>query len=141
VAELRLAGIATVAGANAFLPHFTPQFNARFARPPADPVPAWRPVPQGLDLARICSLYTEATVLNDNTVRTQGRILQIPPGAGATPRPESRSASSSMGRGASTTTIGSSPLTHRSPAPRSRVSGAGATAPGHPAGVTFSLNS
>jgi len=82
VAELRLAGITTVAAANAFLPAFTQQFNARFARPPADPVPAWRPVPRGVDLERICSLYTEATVLNDNTVRTQGTILQIPPGPG-----------------------------------------------------------
>ena len=82
VAELRLAGIATLSAANAFLPQFTPQFNARFARAPINPVPAWRPVPRGLDLARICSLYTEATVLNDNTVRTQGLILQIPPGPG-----------------------------------------------------------
>ncbi len=82
VAELRLAGIRTVAAANAFLPPFTPQFNARFAQPPADLVPAWRPVPPGLDLARLCSLYTEATVLNDNTVRTQGLTLQIPPGPG-----------------------------------------------------------
>ncbi len=82
VAELRLAGIRTLAAANAFLPRFTARFNARFARPPADTVPAWRPVPRGLDLARLCSLYTEATVLNDNTVRTQGLVLQIPPGPG-----------------------------------------------------------
>jgi transposase len=82
VAELRLAGITILAAANAFLPGFTAAFNARFARPPAEAVPAWRPVPRGLDLARLCSLYTEATVLNDNTVRTQGRILQIPPGPG-----------------------------------------------------------
>jgi transposase len=82
VAELRLAGITTLAAANAFLPAFTVAFNARFARLAADSVPAWRPVPRGLDLARICSLYTDATVLNDNTVRTQGRVLQIPPGPG-----------------------------------------------------------
>jgi transposase len=82
VAELRLAGIATLPAATAFLPQFTPAFNARFARPPADAVPAWRPLPRGLDLARICSLSTEATVLNDNTVRTQGLTLQIPPGPG-----------------------------------------------------------
>ena len=82
VAELRLAGIATLPAANAFLPPFTPPFNARFARPPADTVPAWRPVPRGLDLERICSLYTEATVLNDNTVRTQGTLIHIPPGPG-----------------------------------------------------------
>ena len=82
VAELRLAGITTVAAATAFLSRFTVRFNARFGRPAADSVPAWRPVPRGLDLDRICSLYTEATVLNDNTVRTQGLVLQIPPGPG-----------------------------------------------------------
>ena len=82
VAELRLAGITTVLAANAFLPGFTTRFNARFGRPAADSVPAWRPVPLGLDLDRLCSLYTEATVLNDNTVRTQGLVLQIPPGPG-----------------------------------------------------------
>ncbi len=82
VAELRLAGITTLAAGTAFLPGFAARFNARFGRPPADSVPAWRPLPRGLDLDRICSLYTEATVLNDNTVRTQGRILQIPPGPG-----------------------------------------------------------
>ncbi len=70
VAELRLARITTLAAANAFLPSFTGQFNARFAQPPAEALPAWRPLPRGLDLARLCGLYTEAIVLNDNTVRT-----------------------------------------------------------------------
>lgn len=82
VAELRLAGITTLAAATAFLPGFTARYNARFGRRAADPRSAWRPVPRGLDLDRLCSLYTEATVLNDNTVRTQGIILQIPPGPG-----------------------------------------------------------
>ena len=82
VAELRLAGIATPAAATAFLPAFTAQFNARFARPAATTTPAWRPLPAGLDLDRICSLYTEATVLNDNTVRVRGTLIQIPPGPG-----------------------------------------------------------
>jgi hypothetical protein len=82
VAELRLAGITTLAAATAFLPAFTVAFNARFARPAADTASAWRPVPRGLDLERRCSLYTAATVLNDNTVRPQGHVLQIPPGAG-----------------------------------------------------------
>jgi transposase len=82
VAELRLARICTVEAANGFLPGFTERFNARFARPPADSVAAWRPVSRGLNLDRICSLYTEATVLNDNTVRTQGTVLQLLPGPG-----------------------------------------------------------
>jgi hypothetical protein len=82
VAELRLAGLTTLDAATAFLPAFTAQFNARFARPAAETAPAWRPIPPGLDLERVCSLYTEATVLNDNTVRVDGTILQIPPGPG-----------------------------------------------------------
>jgi hypothetical protein len=82
VAELRLAGIHTVEAATGFLPAFTAQFNARFARPAVDTTPAWRPVPASVDLDRVCSLYTEATVLNDNTVRVQRTVLQIPPGPG-----------------------------------------------------------
>jgi len=82
VAELRLAGITTLARAHGFLPTFTPAFNARFAIPPAAPGSAWRPVPRGLDLDRLCSLYTAALVLNDNTVRVQGTVLQIPAGPG-----------------------------------------------------------
>jgi hypothetical protein len=82
VAELRLAGIGPLGEANAFLPGFTGRFNARFARAAADTTPAWRPVPRGLDLDRIRSLHTAATGLNGNTVRIQGPVLQIPPGAG-----------------------------------------------------------
>lgn len=82
VSELRLAGIRTLEAANAFLPAFTAQFNARFAHPAAETTPAWRPVPAHLDLDRICSLYTEATVLNDNTIRVHGVLLPIPPGPG-----------------------------------------------------------
>lgn len=90
MAELRLAGISTLVAANAFLPPFTAAFNARFARPAADCTPAWRPVPRGLDLDRVCSLYTDGAVLNDNTVRTQGTIIQIPPGPGGRGYPKAR---------------------------------------------------
>ena len=90
VAELRLAGIATLDAANTFLSPFTAQFNARFARSPGDTTPAWRPLPASLDLARVCSLYTEATVLNDNTVRVRGTIVQIPPGPGGRGYPKAR---------------------------------------------------
>ncbi|MBY0395459.1 MAG: ISNCY family transposase, partial [Thermoleophilia bacterium] len=48
VAELRLAGIATIEAANAFLPGFLERHNMRFAVPAADPEPAWRPWPAGL---------------------------------------------------------------------------------------------
>jgi transposase len=90
VAELRLAARNTLQAANAILPHFTEQFNARFARPAAETTPAWRPLPASVDLDRLCSLYTEATVLNDNTVRVHGTIIQIPPGPGGRGYPKAR---------------------------------------------------
>src|SRR5256712_10446610 len=51
--ELRLRGISTLEGGNAFLPEFLADFTRRFARPPADATPAWRPVPR--DLADLLS--------------------------------------------------------------------------------------
>jgi len=82
VSELRLAGARTVEEANALLKWFRPDYNARFARPPLEVQPAWRKVRKGLDLDRICSFYYEATVQNDNTVRLQGTVIDIPPGPG-----------------------------------------------------------
>jgi transposase len=80
VSELRLAGATTVEQANAVLEAFRPTHNRRFALPPADASPAWRPVRRGTDLARTCSFQYEATVLADNTVRLAGMVIDIPPG-------------------------------------------------------------
>lgn len=80
VSELRLAGARTVADANAVLARHTPDHNQRFAVAPADQTPAWRPLPRGLDLVRVCSFRYDATVLKDNTVRLGGFVLDIPPG-------------------------------------------------------------
>lgn len=80
VSEMRLAGICTIEEANAFLEGFIPRFNQRFARPPAEPQSAYRPLPRSIDLDRICSLAYQSTVANDNTVRIAGRIIDIPPG-------------------------------------------------------------
>jgi transposase len=80
VSELRLVGAATVEAANAVLTTFTPDHNRRFAIAAAEATPAWRPVRRGTDLARVCSFQYEATVLNDNTVRLAGVVLDIPPG-------------------------------------------------------------
>ena len=44
IKELRLAGIATVDEANAFLPGFIERFNARFAVSPARPGDLHRPL-------------------------------------------------------------------------------------------------
>ena len=82
VSELRLANAATAVEANAVLARYRLEHNRRFAVPPQDRSPAWRPRPRGLDLARVCSFRYEATVLKDNTVRLSGLVLDIPPGPG-----------------------------------------------------------
>jgi hypothetical protein len=83
VAELRLAGARTLAQANAVLEHFIADYNRRFARAAAQPQAAWRPAGEGVDLARVCSFGYQARVLNDNTVRLSGVVIDIPPGPAA----------------------------------------------------------
>jgi transposase len=81
VQELRLAGISTAEDATAFLNGpFKADFNARFSKPARESQTAWRVLPKGLDVDRICSFRYEATVGNDNTVRLAGMILDIPSG-------------------------------------------------------------
>jgi transposase len=82
VVELRLAGIADLAAANAFLPGFLERFNARFSVPATDPLPAWRPVPDGLRLERILVFKYRCKVARDHTVHLAGRLLQLPSGRG-----------------------------------------------------------
>lgn len=80
VTELRLAGITDRAGANAFLPEFFARYNARFAQPPAQPAPAYRPWPAGLDPQTVFCFKYHRRVANDNTVTVGARHLQILPG-------------------------------------------------------------
>jgi hypothetical protein len=76
--ELRLRGISTLDAGNAFLPEFLADFTRRFAQPPADATPAWRPVPR--DLADLLSCRYPRTVARDNTVHLGARWVQIPRG-------------------------------------------------------------
>jgi transposase len=78
--ELRLAGARTCAQANAVLARYLPEFNRRFTVAPREATPAWRPLPRGLDLRRVCSFCYAATVGNDNAVRLEGLVIDIPPG-------------------------------------------------------------
>jgi len=81
VQELRLAGMNTAEEATRFVNGpFKADFNARFAKPARESQGAWRPLPKGLDVDRICSFRYEATVGNDNAVRLGGMILDIPAG-------------------------------------------------------------
>ena len=70
------------AGANEVLPGFLDRFNERFARPAELETPAWRPAPPEVDLARICAFRWRRAVGNDNTIRLEGAVIQLPPAAG-----------------------------------------------------------
>ena len=81
VQELRLTGITTPQDATTFLNGaFKADFNARFAKPARESEPAWRRLPRGLDVDRVCSFRYQATVDNDNAVRIAGTILDVPAG-------------------------------------------------------------
>ena len=77
--ELRLAGARTLKEANALLADFLPRFNSRFGVPAAQPGAAYRCVPVGTDLAGILCFKHQRTVAADNTVRFEGRTLQLLP--------------------------------------------------------------
>jgi hypothetical protein len=79
VRELADAAITTMAAANRFLTEvYLPAHNARFKVEASEPGSAFVPV-NGLDLADILCHQEERVVGNDNTVRFEGRVLQIPP--------------------------------------------------------------
>jgi transposase len=78
VKELRLAGIATVEAANAFLRDvYLPAHNARFAVEPASEGSAFTPIP-GVDLDEILCVEEERQVGQDNCVSYRTLKLQIP---------------------------------------------------------------
>ena len=80
VKALRRADARSLPEANAVLAAYLPRHNARFAIAPADRADAHRRLPRGVDLDGVCSLHYVRTVANDNTVRLEERLIQIPPG-------------------------------------------------------------
>ncbi len=79
VAELRLAAITDRNGANAFLPAFLARYNTRFARPPAQPQPAYRRWPPALHPDTVFCFKYLRTVAQDHTVTLGPQLLQILP--------------------------------------------------------------
>jgi hypothetical protein len=77
VKELRLAGIATIEGANRFLEEWLPIYNRRFAVQPAQAADLHRPQPAGGDLNRILCIKTTRCLRRDWTVAHHGRLYQI----------------------------------------------------------------
>ena len=75
--ELHLAGIDTVAAANAYLlERFIPAYTEEFAHVPADPAPAFVPL-HGVDLDSILCHEEERTVGQDNVVALEQVPLQV----------------------------------------------------------------
>ena len=80
VQELRLAGITDIKAGNRFLSGYFKRFNARFAVKAEEPGLAYRTLDANLDLERILSFRYQRVVAQDNTVRLDGRLIQVPPG-------------------------------------------------------------
>ena len=77
VNELRVAGITTIAAANAYLRDaFLPQHNATFSRAPRDPATAFVALGR-VDLEQILCHEEARVVTDDNTVVLEGHRLQL----------------------------------------------------------------
>jgi transposase len=58
---------------------FIPKYARRFGVKPRDPIQAFRPIPEGLDLRAVLCAKTTREVANDNTISYHGRIYQLKP--------------------------------------------------------------
>jgi transposase len=82
VNELRVAGIATLPAANAYLREvFLPQHNATFSHPARDPASAWVTIGD-LDLDQVLCHEELRVVARDNTVTLGRTVLQLAPQPG-----------------------------------------------------------
>jgi hypothetical protein len=80
VKALRLANISTISDANRFLRQvYLQDHNARFARPPAAPQNAHRPLLKSFDLDAILAFHTPRVLHNDFTLRYRTRLFQLLP--------------------------------------------------------------
>jgi len=77
VVELRLAGAATRDEANAVLAVYLARHNARFAVPPANPEPAWRPLPADRSPESLFCFTHSRRVARDGTVTLAGRTFML----------------------------------------------------------------
>jgi hypothetical protein len=80
VKELRLAGVDTAETANAFLPAFVADYNARFAKEPHRPEDLHRPVPDAADLDEVMAVHEERTVSSSLTLRYDKMLILLEPG-------------------------------------------------------------
>jgi hypothetical protein len=79
VKELRLAGAATLTAANALLPAFVADYNARFAKPPANKKDLHRPLRAGDDLEDAFAWKEERTLSQALTRQYDKMIFILEP--------------------------------------------------------------
>jgi Winged helix-turn helix len=79
VKELRLAGISSIAAANAWLAGFIAVYNTRFGRDPANPKNLHRPLAQAEDLDEILAWREERTVTRNLTLHYDRMMLILDP--------------------------------------------------------------
>jgi transposase len=75
--ELRLRGISSMAEANAYLPEFIAEYNARFAVPARCAESAHRPLQTGEDLDRVLALCERRTLSKNLTLSYNNVVYQI----------------------------------------------------------------
>lgn len=75
--ELRLLGISSVAAANAYLPTFIKEYNARFGVTPRCAESAHRPLQKGEDLNRVLTLCERRILSKNLTLSYSNVIYQI----------------------------------------------------------------
>jgi hypothetical protein len=79
VKELRLAGVSTIAAANAWLPEFITAHNTRFGRDPANAKDLHRPLAQADDLDEVLAWREERTVTQNLTLHYDRMMLLLEP--------------------------------------------------------------
>jgi hypothetical protein len=79
VKELRLAGISTIAAANAWLPGFIDSYNARFGRQPANAKDVHRPLTAADNLDEILAWREQRTVTLNLTLQYDQMMLMLEP--------------------------------------------------------------
>ena len=75
--ELRLAGATTLEEADVVLAAWVPRHNARFAVAAADPEPAWRPLPGGLEPEELFCFRQVRVVARDSAFTLAGESLML----------------------------------------------------------------
>jgi hypothetical protein len=79
VSELRLAQATSLSEANAVLARFCVDYNQRFARPAAQSVRDFRPLPRRFDLARCLALHYRRVVAANHTITLGAHSIALPP--------------------------------------------------------------